>query len=206
MRTIAPKTPSQQPARQEPDGFDKLYRDHVDLIYRYAYRLCGEAESAKDLVQETFLNAYQGLKDFRGEAKVSTWLYTIASRACLRMRRKRKGQPEHELSIEEFVPTSEGEFRLQIPMDGLSPEEALQNKELRKALDLAIEKLSPKYRMALVLRDMEGLSAKEVGAIMGLNERAVKSRLHRARLFVRRELSARGITHHDSHKPGSLHS
>lgn len=206
MRAIAPKTQPQRSATQNPEEFDKLYRDHVDLIYRYAYRLCGEAESAKDLVQETFLNAYQGLKDFRGEARVSTWLYTIASRACIRMRRKRKGQPEHELSIEEFVPTSEGEFRLQIPIDGLSPEEALQNKELRTALDQAIEQLPQKYRMALVLRDMEGFSAKEVGTIMGLNERAVKSRLHRARLFVRRELSARGITHHDGYKPGSLHS
>ena len=206
MRTPAPKTPPQRPAVQEPDGFDTLYRDHVDLIYRYAYRLCGETESAKDLVQETFLNAYQGLKDFRGDARVSTWLYTIASRACIRMRRKRKGQPEYELSIEEFVPTSEGEFRFQIPMDGLSPEEALQNKELRQALDQAIEKLPQKYRMALVLRDMEGLSAKEVGTIMGLNERAVKSRLHRARLFVRRELSARGITHHEDHKSGGLGS
>ncbi len=206
MRTPAPKTPPQRQAVQESGEFDKLYRDYVDLIYRYAYRLCGEAESAKDLVQETFLNAYQGLKDFRGEAQVSTWLYTIASRACIRMRRKRKGQPEHELSLEEFVPTSEGEFRLQIPMDGLSPEEALQSKELRQALDQAIEKLPPKYRMALVLRDMEGLSAKEVGTIMGLNERAVKSRLHRARLFVRRELSARGITHHDDDKPGGMRS
>jgi RNA polymerase sigma-70 factor, ECF subfamily len=180
--------------KQEPDGFDKLYRNHVDLIYRYAYRLCGEPESAKDLVQETFLNAYRGLKDFRGEAQVSTWLYTIASRACMRMRRKRKGEPERELSLDEFVPTSDGEFRLQIPMEGLTPEEALQNKELRVALDQAIEKLPKKYRMTLVLRDMEGLSAKEVGSIMGANERAVKSRLHRARLFVRRELSARGIT------------
>src|SRR4026209_1083505 len=151
MRATAPQTRPRRPAVQEPDEFDRLYRDHVDLIYRYAYRLCGETESAKDLVQETFLNAYQGLKDFRGEARISPWLYTIASRACIRMRRKRKGQPEHELSIEEFVPTSEGEFRLQIPIDGLSPEEALQNKELRKALDQAIEKLSPKYRMALVL-------------------------------------------------------
>ena len=206
MRAIAPKTPPQRPARQEPEGFDRLYRDHVDLMYRYAYRLCGEAESAKDLVQETFLNAYQGLKDFRGDARVSTWLYTIASRACIRMRRKRKGQPDHELSLEEFVPTSEGEFRLQIPIDGLSPEEALQNKELRQALDQAIEKLPQKYRMALVLHDMEELSAKEVGTIMGLNERAIKSRLHRARLFVRRELSARGITHHDGHKHEGSHS
>ncbi|TKB74037.1 MAG: RNA polymerase sigma factor [Nitrospira sp.] len=206
MRTPVLKTPPPRPAIQESDKFERLYRDHVDLIYRYAYRLCGEAESAKDLVQETFLNAYQGLKDFRGDARVSTWLYTIASRACIRMRRKRKGEPEHELSMDDFVPTSEGEFRLQIPMEGLSPEEALQNKELRQALDQAIEKLPPKYRMALVLRDMEGLSAKEVGTIMGLNERAVKSRLHRARLFVRRELSASGITHHDDQKPGGLGS
>lgn len=206
MRASASKKPPQHPVRQELEGFDRLYRDHVDLIYRYAHRLCGETESAKDLVQETFLNAYQGLKDFRGDAKVSTWLYTIASRACIRMRRKRKGEPEHELSLEEFVPTSEGEFRLQIPMGGLSPEEAVQNKELREALDQAIDKLPKKYRMALVLRDMEGLSAKEVGTIMGVNERAVKSRLHRARLFVRRELSARGITEHDNQRSGGLRS
>lgn len=191
MTPPAPRPP------QSAEAFDKLYREHVDLVYRYAHRLCGEAESAKDLVQETFLNAYRGLKDFRGDSRVSTWLYTIASRACLRMRRKRKGAPERELSLEEFVPTSEGEFRLQIPVDGLTPEQALENKELREALEQAINKLPKKYRMALVLRDMEGLSAGETGAIMGLSERAVKSRLHRARLFVRRELSARGIAQED---------
>ncbi|HXV67934.1 MAG TPA: RNA polymerase sigma factor [Nitrospira sp.] len=182
------------PPAQTSKTFDSLYREHVDLMYRFANRLCGETEAAKDLVQETFLNAYRGFKDFRGDAQVSTWLYTIASRACLRMRRRRKGEPERELSLNEFIPTSEGEFRLQIPVEGLSPEEALQNKELRQALDDAINKLPQKYKMVLVLRDMEGLSAKEVGTIMGLNERAVKSRLHRARLFVRRELSARGVT------------
>lgn len=182
-----------KPARA-PKNFDRLYRDHVDLMHRFANRLCGETESAKDLVQETFLNAYRGFKKFRGDAQISTWLYAIAARACLRMRRRRKGAPERELSLDEFIPTSEGEFRLQIPVDGLSPEEALQNKELRQALDAAIDKLPKKYKMVLVLRDMEGLSAKEVGTIMGLHERAVKSRLHRARLFVRRELSARGIT------------
>lgn len=174
-------------------------------MYRFANRLCGESEAAKDLVQETFLNAYRGFKNFRGDAQVSTWLYTIASRACLRMRRKRKGAPERELSLDEFIPTSDGEFRLQIPVDGLSPEEALQNKELRLALDAAIDKLPKKYKMVLVLRDMEGLSAKEVGAIMNLNERAVKSRLHRARLFIRRELSARGVAGaadaHDHERP-----
>jgi RNA polymerase sigma-70 factor, ECF subfamily len=69
----------------------------------------------------------------------------------------------------------------------------LANKQLRRALRHAIQELPAKYRLVLVLRDMEGLSAKDVGTVMGLNERAVKSRLHRARLFVRRELTARGI-------------
>ena len=109
------------------------------------------------------------------------------------MRRKRRGQPQRELSLDEFVPTTEGELRLQIPIQGLTPEEALEKKQLRRAVNNAIQQLPKKYRLVLVLRDMEGLSAKEVGAIMGLSERAVKSRLHRARLFVRKELSARGV-------------
>lgn len=195
-------TRTQRPQRQDSTGtapngdrdtaaFDRLYRDHVDRIFRFAQRLCGQADDAKDLVQDTFLNAYRGLKHFRGDAQPSTWLYTIASRACIRMRRKRKGEPERQLSLDEFIPTSEGEFRLQIPAEGLTPEEALANKELRGALQQAIRKLPEKYRLVLVLRDMEDMPAKEVGAIMGLNERAVKSRLHRARLFVRKELSAR---------------
>lgn len=174
--------------------FDRIYQENVDRMYRFAFRLCGQEDDAKDLVQETFLSAFRGLKDFRGEARPSTWLYTIAARACSRMRRRRKGKPERELSLEEFIPTSEGEFRLQIPTEGLSPEEALENKELRDHLFHAIGQLPKKYRMVLVLRDMEGLSAKEVGAVMGLQERAVKSRLHRARLFVRRELSAKGFS------------
>jgi len=190
--TRQPST-STSAAPQTAQDFDTLYKEHVDLIYRFAHRLCGEVEAAKDLVQETFLNAYRGLGQFRGDAQISTWLYTIASRACLRMRRRRKGAPDRELSLEEFIPTTEGEFRLQIPVDSLNPEDALQNKQLRAALDAAIAQLPKQYKMVLVLRDMEGLSAKEVGSIMGLNERAVKSRLHRARLFVRRELSARGI-------------
>jgi RNA polymerase sigma-70 factor (ECF subfamily) len=187
------------PSRAEPSSvrtattFDRMYRDNADRMYRFAQRLCGEAEDARDLVQETFLNAYRGLPHFRGEAQFSTWLYRIASRICLAMRRRRKGEPEQDLSLEEFIPTSDGELRLQIPADGLTPEEALANKELRRALRQAIQVLPAKYRVVLVLRDMEGLSAKEVGTVMGLNERAVKSRLHRARLFVRRELTARGI-------------
>jgi len=174
-------------------AFDQLYREHVDQIYRLAQRMCGHPDDARDVVQETFLNAYRKYKQFRGDSQISTWLYTIASRACLRMHRRRKGEPQKELSLQQFIPTSKGEFQLQIPIQGLTPEQFLEKKELRKALHVAIQKLPNKYRLVLVLRDMEGLPAKEVGSIMGLNERAVKSRLHRARLFIRKELSSRGV-------------
>ena len=173
--------------------FDRIYREHADRLFAFSRKICAHVEDAKDVVQETFLNAYRGLSDFRGEAKMSTWLYAIAARACIRKRRKRRDAPDRELSLEEFLPTEEGEFRLQPIAEGLNPEQALQNKELKDALDGAIQALPRHYRLVLVLRDMEGLSAKEVGGIMGLNERAVKSRLHRARLFVRQRLSQKGI-------------
>ena len=175
-------------------AFDRLYREHVDRMYRFAQRLCGSPDDAKDLVQETFLSAYRGLKDFRGDSSVSTWLYTIAAHACQRMRRKRKGEPEYELSLDALIPTSDGDMPLQVPGHDLSPEERLEHKELRRSLLAAVQKLPKKYRMVLVLRDMEGLSAKETGAVMGLTERAVKSRLHRARLFVRHELGGERAT------------
>ena len=175
-------------------AFDRLYREHVDRMYRFAQRLCGSPDDAKDLVQETFLSAYRGLKDFRGDSSVSTWLYTIAAHACQRMRRKRKGEPEYELSLDALIPTSDGDMPLQVPGHDLSPEERLEHKELRRSLLTAVQKLPKKYRMVLVLRDMEGLSAKETGAVMGLTERAVKSRLHRARLFVRHELGGERAT------------
>lgn len=180
-------------------AFDRLYREHVDRMYRFAQRLCGSPDDAKDLVQETFLSAYRGLKDFRGDSSVSTWLYTIAAHACQRMRRKRKGEPEYELSLDALIPTSDGDMPLQVPGDDPSPEERLEHKELRHSLLAAVQKLPKKYRMVLVLRDMEGLSAKEVGAVMGLTERAVKSRLHRARLFVRHELG--GVHTADTGRP-----
>ena len=170
-------------------AFDRLYRDHVDRMYRFAQRLCGSPEDAKDLVQETFLSAYRSLKDFRGESSVSTWLYTIAAHACQRMRRKRKGEPERELSLDALIPTADGDMPLQVPGEDLSPQERLEYKQLRHSLFSAVHQLPKKYRMVLVLRDMEGLSAREVGAVMGSTERAVKSRLHRARLFVRHELN-----------------
>jgi RNA polymerase sigma-70 factor (ECF subfamily) len=192
-KSASSKSTTDRNGGPDTERFDRLYRENVDRIYRFAQRMCGPGEDAKDLVQDTFLNAYRGLKSFRGDAQISTWLYAIAAHACMRLHRKRQGAPDRELSLEEFIPTSEGELHLQIETGGLSPEDTLVNKELNRTLKKAIQALPQKYQLVLVLRDMEGLSGKEVADIMSLNERAVKSRLHRARLFVRRELSKRGV-------------
>jgi RNA polymerase sigma-70 factor (ECF subfamily) len=186
------RKPSPSRTARPTEGFDELYRENVDRLYRFAQRVCGP-EDSHDLVQETFLNAYRGLERFRGESQASTWLYRIAIRVCLAMRRRKKAGGDRNLSLDELIPTEDGDFQIQIPSDGLTPQETAENKEVRRALNHAVRALPQKYRLVLVLRDMEGLSAKEVAAILGLNERAVKSRLHRARLFVRRELSAKGI-------------
>ena len=187
-----PQAPTSRHAKAL-SAFDQVYRDHVDRLSRFAQRLCGPGEDARDLVQETFLHAYRKFSHFRGESQISTWLYTIASRTCFRMRRRRKGMPAQEFSFDVGISTAEGDYHLQVPMKGLSPEQALEQEELRQALHAVIATLPKKYRVILVLRDMEGSSAKDVGTIMGLQERAVKSRLHRARLSVRNELQARGL-------------
>ena len=113
-------TSSTAPPPKNSSAFDQVYRDNVDRISRLAQRLCGPGEDARDLVQETFLQAYRKFKQFRGESQISTWLYTIASRTCLRMRRRRKGMPARELSFDAGIPTDpsgDGSFSVNIPVD-----------------------------------------------------------------------------------------
>ena len=160
----------------------------MSIVYRYAYRLCGDMESANDLVQETFLNAFRGMNAFRGDAQVSTCcipLHRGQPCACVASGKARlSGSSRWKNSSPRLTVNSACRFRSRA-----SRRSRRSKTGLREALDHAINKLPKKYRIALVLRDMEGLSAKGVSGIMGLSERAVKSRLHRARLFVRRELS-----------------
>jgi RNA polymerase sigma-70 factor, ECF subfamily len=176
--------------RGEEEAFEELFRRHADRIHGFSYRMCRHLEDAQDVLQETFLAAFHGLKHFKGKARITTWLYKIASRVCLKKRRKGKHEPRRELSLDEWMPISEeSEGPLQIADWSRSPFEDLQQKELRRVLDEAIASLPGEYRIVLVLRDMEGLSARETGRVLGISVTAVKSRLHRARLFVREKLS-----------------
>lgn len=165
-------------------AFERLFSRHHQRIYRFASRMCRHAQDAEDVLQDTFLAAFRHLKTFRGKARFTTWLYTIAANSC---RRTRRGSGA-EAPVEETGPDGGA-----LPVDDWTrrPDALFLRKETRRAIEDAVAALPKDQRLVLVLRDMEGLSAEEVSRIVGASVPAVKSRLHRARLFVRNRLSRR---------------
>ncbi len=170
-------------------AFYGLVERYEARIWSFAARMCRSTEDAKDVVQETFLAAFRAIRDFRGEAKLGTWLFRIAANACLKQRRRGKYEPERELSLDEFMPAGPGGSKPEIPDWSQSPQAAFHNQELREVLEEGIARLPEPYRVVLALRDVEGFSAEETGEILALSVAAVKTRLHRARLFLRQWLS-----------------
>ncbi len=171
-------------------AFEKLFERYSGRIYNFSLRMCRHVEDAQDVLQDTFLAAIKGIRNFKGRSSLTTWLYKIASTACLKKRRRRKYDPKQVMSLESFMPDPEGrDGPLDIADWSRSAQDELQRKETREALEEAVAALPKEYRVVLILRDMEGLSAEETGRVLGLSVPAVKSRLHRARLFVRRRLS-----------------
>ena len=168
-------------------AFEKLVKKYEKKIYNLAFRLTGKSEDASDILQETFLKAYHSLGDFRGEANFSTWLYRIALNIALMKKRKEKGKIFEPIESKLFTP--EGELTKEIPDWSNNPEAEIENKELRKILTETLSSLPDDYRTVLILRDIQGLSNKEVSEILKISIPAVKSRLHRARLFLRDRIS-----------------
>lgn len=158
------------------------YQPH---LYRFGLRMCGNEDDAGDVAQESLMSMARSLRNFRGDASVSSWLYTIARNSCIKKRRRSKFAPAHEESLD--APGDGAVNRLADPAP--SPEQAAANRELERALVRAIDSLEASQREVLVLRDVEGLSAPEAAKVLGISVDAVKSRLHRARAAVRRELS-----------------
>jgi RNA polymerase sigma-70 factor (ECF subfamily) len=158
------------------------YQPH---LYRFGLRMCGNAEDAGDVAQESLVSMARSLRDFRGDSSVSSWLYTIARRFCIRKRRRSKFAPAREDSLD--VPEAAAVYRVADPAP--NPEQTASNQELATALTRAIDALDPPQREVLVLRDVEGLSAPEVAKVLGTSIDAVKSRLHRARVAVRQQLA-----------------
>lgn len=168
-------------------AFEELVKKYEHKIYNLALRLTGNPEEAGDILQETFLKAYRSLNSFKGEANFSTWLYRIAMNIALMRKRKEKGKVFESIDAPQF--TAEGEITKEIPDWSTNPEAEIENKEVRNILTNALASLPDDYRAVLVLRDIQNLSNKEVSEILKLSIPTVKSRLHRARLFLRNEVS-----------------
>ena len=170
------------------DLFHELVKRYEQKLYNFSLRMCWNPSDAEDLVQETLLSVFRYLKDFRYETKFKNWLYRIATSTCIKKRRRSKFAPERELSLDEFIPKDEAESQAQIPDWAKMPLDKLLNEELADMVHKAILSLPEKYRMVIVLRDIEGFSTAETAQILDLSASNVKVRLHRARLFLREKL------------------
>jgi RNA polymerase sigma-70 factor (ECF subfamily) len=170
------------------DRFPDLVKRYEEKLYNFCLRMCRDPADAEDTVQETFLNVFKYLKDFRYETKFKNWLYRIAASTCIKRRRKSKFAPERELPLDEFYPQDESEPAHQVPNWALMPLDKLLNNELLDQINQAVFSLPEKYRLVIVLRDIEGFSTAETSQILNLSPANVKVRLHRARLFLRDKL------------------
>ena len=168
--------------------FARLVDAYSGPLYRLALKMLGNASDAEDALQNTFLKAFQHVDKFEGRSSLSTWLYRIASNEALMMLRKR----HPETSFSDMTPEDE-DIRNYDPVQLTDwcclPEEELLSAEARTTLDRAVEHLPETLRIVFVLRDIEDLSIQETSQVLSLSETAVKTRLLRARLRLREELS-----------------
>jgi RNA polymerase sigma-70 factor, ECF subfamily len=171
----------------DPTEFSRLVDTYSSKIYRLAIKMLNQQQDAEDVLQETFLKAYRGIKSFDGRSKISTWLFRIATNEALMIIRKK--HPD-TVSIDEPVETEDGEQEpLQIIDWCCLPEEELLSEETKKKLDAAVQKLPERLKVVFILRDINDLSTHETAEVLGLSDTAVKTRLSRARMRLREELS-----------------
>lgn len=174
-------------------AFDELVRRYRDKVYRLSYKILRHEDDASEALQDAFLSAFRGLKNFKAESTFSTWLYRIATNASLMKYRRRR---EGHVSLEQSQSSEGGGEPMQIPDWSRQPLADLLTSETRDAMSEGIQKLPEELRTVFVLRDVEGLSNAEVGEVLQLSVAAVKSRLHRARIALRDRLNR-----HFSDKP-----
>jgi len=170
------------------DEYSKLVESYSGMIYRLALKMVGNPTDAEDVLQNTFLKAFQHIGEFEGRSNLSTWLYRIGANEALMMIRKH--HPEMVLGEVGLDEAEQGDlFPSQFTDWCCLPEDEFLTSESKAALDQAIQHLPETLRIVFLLRDIEGLSIEETGNTLGLSETNVKTRLLRARLRLREELS-----------------
>ena len=176
--------------RGEPQAMERLVERYADRVYRLTFRITSSREDAEEATQDALWTAGRKIDTFKGDSAFGSWLYRIAANAAYMKLRRRKAK-SREIAIEEVMPAlDDGGLHFE-PMDDWSPrvDEQALNGELRQVLDTAIAELPGDYRTALVLHDVEGLSNPDVAETLGISLPAVKSRVHRSRLYLRKRLS-----------------
>ena len=171
------------------EAFAQLMRDNEKRIYNLTLRMTGNPDDAMDLAQEAFLNAWRGLKFFKGDSSFSTWVYRLASNACIDhlRRQKRRQDISAPMPVDE-----EDDSQPDIPDDRFQPEQELERQELRNAVYAGLEQLSDEHRQVLVMREINGLSYQEIADVLDLEAGTVKSRIARARNSLRKILLETG--------------
>ena len=170
-----------------------------NTVFSFSMKVCGQRQDAEDTMQEVLLKSVTNLQKFDNPRALLVWLYKVAKNRCLMNRRKSKFAPKEALSLDELMPDRR-EMQTLSGNSAATPETSLMRRESATRLREAIQKLPPEYRLILVLHDMEELSDSEISEITGLRAGTIRVRLHRARLFVRKEL-ARHATGHARRAP-----
>lgn len=178
-------------AGRDEDAFNELVNRYTDRVYRLAYRLTGDPKDAEEVLQEVFIILVEKLSSFRSEAKFSTWLYRVASNAAYMYLRNSARYRDKNISLEDYKPYNDYGMIEGVKEKDFSeaPDSRLLGKEGALLINKAIQELPPDYRIVFHMKDVEGMTSKEIAEALSLSVPAVKSRALRARLFLRDRLS-----------------
>jgi RNA polymerase sigma-70 factor (ECF subfamily) len=174
--------------RKDPKSVEEALELLQKTVFSFSMKVCGQRQDAEDTMQEVLLKSVPNLPKFDNPKALMVWLYKVAKNRCLMNRRKSKFAPKEDLSLEQLMPDRQ-EFRKLSGIPDGTPETLMLRRENAKRLREAVQKLPAEYRLILVLHDMEELSDVDVAEITGLRLGTIRVRLHRARLFVRKELA-----------------
>jgi RNA polymerase sigma-70 factor, ECF subfamily len=169
-------------------AMERLLIRAQEAAYRFSLLVCGHPEDAEDVMQDALLKTYQHLARINEPDAFRTWLYTTVRNACLMKRRRHVGEPESFVSLEQGVEGPDGTIAVEVADPARRVDQRLSERWTSDCLRDALKRLSPVHRTIVAMREIEGLSTKEVATITGLSEANVKTRLHRARLMLRRHL------------------
>ena len=171
--------------KRDETAFEELLRQYEKKVYTLCFRMCGNSEDAEEAAQDTFLALWRGIDRFRQESSLSTWIYRLASNACIDLLRRRKKQGSSLLLDDE-------ELFLDAVDPAPRPQDAVEHREAQKLLQEGLSALPEEYRKVLILREIEGLSYTEIAESASLELGTVKSRISRGRVLLRNFLSGSG--------------